>query len=212
MAFRPSDLTTEKSLLAIRLAARKIPTSTFNQWVVGLTAVLIGGYSLLPASTAAILAAKTREIADMGFGFATSILGFLIAGFTVFATITKEELFKRMAVFEEPKSRLSYLKYNFFAFMKVFIDYLSFCGLCVFIKLAAFPDGPISTVVGYLPGSDLTKLWLARIGFILITATFVYVLLLLKSFVFNTHHVVMTSLRWSMEEDEDRLKQIANDP
>jgi hypothetical protein len=212
MPFRPSDLTTEKSLLAIRLAARRIPTSAFNQFVVGITAVLIGGYSLLPGSTAAILAAKTREIAEMGFGFATSILGFLIAGFTVFATITKEDLFKRMAVFEEPKSKLSYLKYNFFAFMKVFIDYLSFCGLCVFIKLAAFPSGPISTFVSSLPGGNLTELWFARIGFLLITTTFVYVLLLLKSFVFNTHHVVMTSIRWSMEEDEDRQERITNEP
>ena len=203
MLFRPSDLTKEKSLLAIRLAARKIPSSGFNQSLVGITAVLAAIYAMLPGSSASMLASKTREIAEMGFGFATSILGFLIAGFTVFATITKEDLFKRMATIEEPRSKLSYLKYNFFAFMKVFIDYLCFCGLCVAIKFAAFTNGPASAVLSLIPGNDFTRLWFARTGFVLVSAAFVYVLLLLKSFVFNIHHVVMTALRWSMEQDED---------
>ena len=108
-----------------------------------------------------------------------------------------------MAAIEEPRSKLSYLKYNFFAFMKVFIDYLCFCGLCVAIKLAAFPNGPVTSLLLLMPGDELTRLWLARIGFVLVAAAFVYVLLLLKSFVFNIHHVVMTALRWSMEKDED---------
>jgi hypothetical protein len=192
--------------LAIRLAARKIPTSTFNQSIVGITALLAAIYVFLPTSSSAALAAKTREIAEMGFGFATSILGFLIAGFTVFATITKEDLFKRMARIEEPKSKLSYLKYNFFAFMKVFIDYLCFCGLCVAIKLGAFPNGPATSALQLLPGNETTRLWLARVGFVLVAASLVYVLLLLKSFVFNIHHIVMTALRWSMEEDEDEAE------
>ena len=204
MAFDPAELTSEKSLFKIRLAARKIPSSAFNQWVVVVTATLALAYALLPNSSAALLATKVREFAEMGFGFAASILGFLIAGFTVFATITKEQLFHKMAEFIEPTSKLSYLKYNFFAFMRVFIDYLCFCAFCLLIKLAAFPDGPISAILSYLPGTDFTKLCMARIGFVVITASTVYVLLLLKAFVFNIHHVVMTSLRWSMEEAQNK--------
>jgi hypothetical protein len=197
MEFDPEDLSREKNLLAIRIAARKVPSSRFNRACVATAAALSVVYVLLTGVATPVLAQRTRELAEMGFNFTIGILGFLIAGFTVFATITKEELFQAMAVVPHKPTGLSTLKYNLFSFMRVFIDYLCFCSYCVAVKILASPGGPLAEIVGGLPGGAVSKGWLARIGFALTITLIVYVLVVLKSFVFNVYNFVITTVQWS---------------
>lgn len=199
MEFDPDELSKEKSLLAIRMAARKIPSSRFNRGCVLAAAVLSSGYVLLTRIDPSTLAQRTRELADMGFNFTIGILGFLIAGFTVFATITKEELFQAMALVRHGPTGLSTLKYNLFAFMRVFVDYLCFCSYCVAVKIIASPGGPLSEVVGLVPGGGEAKGWMARVGFALTVTLVIYVLIVLKSFIFNVYHFVITNVQWAFE-------------
>lgn len=203
MEFRSSDLTKEKRLWQIRLQARKIPSSMFNQLIVFLTSLTLTMYAFSSPITTRSLSNQTREIAEIGFNFSASILGFLIAGFTVVATVPRQSMFHKMAEIIHDGSGLNYLKYNFFSFMRVFIDYLLFCFLCIAIRIFAFPNGPLSDLLDYLPGNEMAKRNVARIGFIILSSSMVYVLLLLKSFVFNIYHIVMTGLRWSIEEENE---------
>jgi hypothetical protein len=208
MGFDLSELSREKSLVAIRLKARQIPSSRFNVWCVVGVAILSILYVSLTRSSASVLATRTRELAEMGFNFSIGILGFLIAGFTVFATITKENLFRAMALVPRQGTGLSTLKYNLFAFMRVFIDYLLFASLCMTVKIVAAQGGALSELISLLPGSDDIRHNLSRVGFATFVTLLVYILIILKSFVFNIYGFVITTIQWSFlttppEEDPD---------
>jgi hypothetical protein len=205
--FDPSDLTQESNLWNIYWLSLKLPVSWFNlisTWILLGTLVV---HMLLSEKTTSIMAEEVRSLVDTGFNFASSILGFLIAGFTIFATLNKPDLFMTMAKIKEDKTGLSYLKYNFFTFMKVFIHYVSFITICLLIKLLASPSGTLSVSIDFLSiYIDLLKPAAIKhtivvIGFALLGAWFFYLIMLLKSFIFNVYHIVMTSVRWEFESN-----------
>jgi hypothetical protein len=153
------------------------------------------------------LAATLRKLADTGLAASTSLLGFLIAGFTVFATVTKVELFVEMARVEHEQSGESYLKYNLSAFVVVFVHYVAYLFVCMTIVVLGQSGGPVSFVVKTLaihaPQAVGPELILAICGILLVllaTWTF-YLILLLKSFVYNTYQVLVTVVRWDMEAE-----------
>ncbi len=168
-----------------------------------VSAILLSLYAFHTPKTSSQLADIVRSWADLGFSFATSILGFLIAGFTISATLNRPDLYAMMARRQQPTSGLSYLKDNFLRLIRTFIAYMLFAALCLGIKLFAFPDGPFSLLFGALPinkAVDATiKLTAARIALIWVGAQFVFVLMSLHPFVFNVYHLVVTGIRFGVE-------------
>lgn len=71
----------------------------------------------------------------MGFSFSINTLGFLIAGFTIFATISKPRMMLAMMGHTNKETGLPTLKYNFFAFMQVFIAYIVFALVYLLVVL-----------------------------------------------------------------------------
>jgi len=208
MVVQPKELLKEKSLWQIYCQTRILQsTSHFNDYATLVVVVILLTYAVLTPESAKEIAEKTREIAADGFLFATTILGFLVAGFTVFATITKPDLFVFMAKNRHRQSGLPWVKYNFFIFMEVFIIYILFAGMCIGVRLMAEPNGVITLLINNTSQPLITKLYIAKIGFILLGSIFIYTLLLLKSFIFNVYHVVMTSIRWEMEIEKEQPHQ-----
>jgi hypothetical protein len=202
--FDPSDLLKERNLWNIYWLSWKLPVSWFNLISSWFLLVILGFHMWFSEKTTSVMAEEVRSLVDTGFNFAGSILGFLIAGFTIFATLNKPDLFKAMAR-KRHKTGLSYLKYNFFTFMKVFIHYISFVATCLLIKLLASPSGTISAGIDFLNIyiSSLKivaiKHTIVAIGFALLGTWFFYLIMLLKSFIFNVYHIVMTAVRWEFE-------------
>lgn len=190
-------LEAETTLWDIRLAARTIPSSRFNRYALAVIAITASMYSCLTTSSAGSLAQRARDLADLGFNFSAGILGFLLAGFTVFATITKEELFRTMAVHVRSDSGLTSLKHNLFSFMRVFFDYLCFASMCLLVKILGSAGGPISEIVGLSPDPDNSKSVIARVVFAVIVTMFAYIMLILKSFIYNVYRFVITTIRFS---------------
>jgi hypothetical protein len=154
--------------------------------------------------------ALLKEILKLGISLVPSILGFLIAGFTVFVTITKPGVFSAMAKKEYAKSGQSYLKYNLSAFMLAFSHYVAYLGLCVFLVYFGQPNGPLIQIAKWL--SSLGTCNSSASYNALVSACAVafacwtwYLVMLLKSFIYNVYQVVVTSVRWELE-DEGRLK------
>ena len=195
--FDPKSLTEERNLWDIYLKSRRIPVSRFNQIATITVFCLLIGYVLVGQFDAATIAQKTKVIAAIGFTFSTSILGFLIAGFTIFATISKPELFMKLAQVKEDKSGLSYLKYTFFGLMKVFIFYLAFAVLTFFIQAFYEVSANISALIHRVSEEPFfVVLSLSALIFVGTATWFFHLFMLLQSFIFNIHNAVMMSVQW----------------
>ena len=136
----------------------------------------------------------------MGFSYAISILGFLIAGFTIFATLTKPDLLLRMMDKIHEDTGLTYLKYNYFVFIRVFIFYLLISALYLFGILFCGEDGFVTKLIGLIPECGIIKINLIKISYICLTTSMVFLVLLLKVFIFNIYHITMNNLRWEHYE------------
>jgi hypothetical protein len=190
--FNPSEITKEIGLLDVYKASRSnLPRNRINDFS---TLIVFSGlltYSFASHESNFILAEKVRKWSELGFSFSSGILGFLIAGFTIFATVSD-------------KSGLSYLKYNFFSLMYVFIAYLGFAMLCLLVILFGSNSGLVSIMVNLLLNSIylLTiKRCLICTGIVVLGTWFFYSIMLLQSFIFNIYHIVMTAIRWEFEKD-----------
>lgn len=203
-AVQPKELLEEKSLWQIYCLSRKLRApSRFNDYATLLAFLSLAAYVGITPESTHDLAEKAREIASDGLVYATTILGFLVAGFTVFATVTKPDLFVYMAGKRHKQSGLPWVKYNFFKFMEVFFVYVVFAGMCLGARLFAKSNGPLDMLLKHMADPAFTKLCLVKIGFVLLASLFIYTLLMLKTFIFNVYHVVMTSIRWEMEKPKE---------
>lgn len=200
-SFDASDLTSEKSLWDVYKLSRKILPSKFQVIFVLGSFLALASNSFLLASDQNIILADLRKWSEMGFSFSITILGFLIAGFTIFATLSKPKMMLAMMDHTNKETGLPTLKYNFFAFMKVFIAYISFLVLYALIVLFGQSGGFIANVVEYLPNADCVKSIVINIVYAIVGSSFIYLLLLLKSFVFNIYAIVMNMLRWEYHQD-----------
>ncbi|MCL5102957.1 MAG: hypothetical protein M1133_02420 [Armatimonadetes bacterium] len=208
--FDSSDLLKEKSLYAIWKKCRRLPRNWFNGVATVLVALLLTLHVSMGSRSISDTADEIRSICDLGVGFGASILGFLLAGFTIFATMTKPDLMIRMARRKHEGSGLSFLKYNYFALMEVFILFTCFVAMCLIGRLVLARGGGISAMIDeHTVNPALVRCWLVRVGFVFLGTAFVYLLLALKSFTFNIYHITMTGLKWEMVRDEERAERRA---
>lgn len=209
--FSSKYLFAEKSLFDIYKISRKIRPNTFNVIITSLVFLSLLIYVNYRTGTLSQVIDILRVINSDAFGFSSSILGFLVAGLAIFLTITKPEMFVLMLRANQPDTGSSYLKYNLAAFIHVFIHYLGFVGVCILFKIFCAPLGPASFFFELLPVDQAKKETIkiaAVLGFFVIFNTwFTYVLLLLKSFVYNMYHVVMTVIAFQLDE----TKQLKDD-
>jgi len=192
----PKALLEEKSLLQIYNKSRRIPFNSFNFWSTIIVVVMVAiQYCLLDISITEKLK-LVREFSVMAVGITTTVLGFLLAGFTIFATISQPDMLVAMSQHREQKSGLSFLKYNFFIFMRVFIYYMAYAVFCVFILIFAIKGGVIHYLVNISPISHEIIEWLVGFSYVVLYGGMFFLLMQLKSFIYNVYHSVMTAIRW----------------
>ena len=199
-----AELFEEKSLWAIyKQCLLRLPKSRFNTIATCMIWLFLLCDCIYFPDRYVSRVALVRSVAELGLGYGTTILGFLIAGFTIFATLSKPELFGRMQQLIHRESGLSYLKVNLFAFMEVFILYVFFLVFCLVIKLIGGAGGFLSAIFSYsfshpVGGYYLSREWFSNIAFNIFGTLAFYCLLALKSFVFNNYQAVLTSIVWSL--------------
>jgi len=195
------DLLSEKTLWDVYVASRGIPFSKLNNAVGIGVGFLCGLQSLAVTHENAV--DQLATLATLVFNTTISLLGFLLAGFTFFATVADKSLFCRMAT-EQHESGLNYLKYNLFTFMRVFIEFLILCVCSLVIVLFLSNGSGLRNLMTAAEKSSLLSAIqikvFAVVAFGIISGTFVYVLMQLKSFIFNVYHVVMTSIAWEIHK------------
>lgn len=197
--FSPKDLTKEKRLWEIYVASRRIRGSKFNNITTTIICGLLSLNAWLTPQPLSQTIEVVREFADSGLSITLSTLGFLLAGFTIFATITQPGLSLSMAEMRHPDSGLSWLKHNYFIFIRVFIYYLTFSVFCLLVLIFGHKGGLVSLLVACSPYSEHVKFAVVKLAYIALFAGSYFLIMQLKSFIFNVYHSVMTSLRWKAE-------------
>lgn len=205
-----ADLLSEKSLWAVYRQSRRIPFSRINN-VTGIIFGVLTTITSCLAANAAVVADHISAVATVSFNTSISLLGFLLAGFSFFATVADKSMFCRMAEVRHEGSGLSYLKYNFYLFMRVFYEYSVVAVISFAVMLVLQPNSGVRTFVELawkcfawpqkFAAPVALDVFLLSCCLGLLSGSFVYLLMQLKSFIFNVFHVVMTSIRWALEAE-----------
>jgi hypothetical protein len=201
--FSKEELFEEHSLLDVYRISRLTPANGLNV-AVSLTVFFVCcTYCVVVGQDQTNVLAILRQVTSDAIAFAASVLGFLIAGFTIFVT-TRPEVFLIMARIPH-KAGVSYLKYNISVFMLVFIHYLCFTIVCMVLRVFFVTNGPAELFLHSLPVTEEAARAAKNYGIAIIFTLFVtwlfYILMLLKSFIFNVYHVLMTGIALTIDDE-----------
>lgn len=192
----PKALLAEKSLWDIYKQSRKIPFNKFNVVCTLSVFILVTIQYCMLTDPLSLKLQEIRNLAFFGLTTSATILGFLLAGFTIFATISQPDLLVAMSAHRHSESQLSYLKHNFFIFIRVFIYYLAYTVGCLLILIFGIKSGLMHKIVEYFPIRYAMKEWLIGAAYVFLYAGMFYLIMQLKSFIYNVFHAVMTAIRW----------------
>lgn len=209
-SFNPEDITKEKSLLDIYRQAFFIFPGRLHISIVTSVLLCLAINAFFLEKNADILLSNLREWATFGFNFSITTLGFLVAGFTIFATLTKPKMMLAMMEHKNKKFDLPTLKYNFFVFIKVFISYISLAVIYAIVMILGQKNGFLSNFIDFLfnlcdANPYAMKVFVSKLGYALIGSSLVHLLLQLKSFIFNIYIIVMNLLRWEYYEEVNNI-------
>lgn len=213
--FTREELFAEQSLLDVYRISRLTPANGLNV-AISLTVFFVCcTYCVAVGQDQKDVLTILRQVTSDAISFTTSILGFLIAGFTIFVT-TKPEVFFIMARTPH-KTGVNYLKYNISIFILVFIHYLCFTIACMALRVFFITKGPAELFLHSLPISQEAVRVVKNAGIAVVFTIFVtwlfYILMLLKSFIFNVYHVLMTGIALTIDDDgvdNDRMDDTAD--
>lgn len=132
-----------------------------------------------------------------------TILAFLIAGFSVFATVTRPDLFHALAKVESDRSPdISELKEMFFNFMNVFVHFTSFLGFLIILSFLTVEDGVFHAHF-IEPNLDSYSVRCFLSAVVWATAVwFTVAILKLKSFVWNIYTSLRLAIVFSALDDD----------
>ena len=154
-------------------------------------AVMRSGQLDNPGLTARVV----QQWAALGANIAVAILGFLIAGFSVFATVTRPELFRILAQFRQSNRRISEFKFVFYNFMYIFAHYIFYLSVCLFIAVLYVPQSPLWYIgqIAHRVQPNIINGWVAGGGALVVSYS-AYCLLLLRSFLWNLYQAILFAI------------------
>lgn len=129
---------------------------------------------------------------DIGFVLSISVLGFLVAGFSIFASITKPKLFILLAKLPYKKSDISNFQYVFFIFLNVFSVYIILLTISLFLKIGFSENSPL-TMISYEIYNKLPNVCMLvnAIVFTVLIGLIAEAIVRLKSFTWNLYQAVI---------------------
>ena len=192
------ELFADKSLLAVYRKSRSYSENRLDRTIRIVSFMILSIISLILAtSNVDLFPIATKCIyswTGLGFTYATTILGFLVAGFTIFSTMTRTEVFIALSRSPHETLGVSQLKFVFYSFLKVFILHIVLIFSCVAITmlkdaagiyLSIFTDARFVIVVKKVAVSFI----MPSLGYLMIST-----LLHLKTFVWNLYQSIIIAV------------------
>ena len=198
-----ASLTNEKSLWHLYLVYRqnqKIGYFNFY-FTLGISFILFI-FTSLNDSTIDEWKIIIKEFSDFSVQIVASILGFLIAGYTIFLTLIKSKHVKLLNAALDPENNLPIFKSCNLAFVNVFIQYLAYFVVGLLIKTLNISGNRFHELCIFCFDEQITQVIFKTVYFILALWTIVLGLYL-KSFVFNIYISAMILFSLDMDDPED---------
>jgi hypothetical protein len=205
------EIFAQKSLWEVYRTSRsalprpRINTQIFWTFVAIVAAFLVfllvdGGENFTDQDAVSFL----HSAAGQGTSLAIGILGFLVAGFAIFASVTRAELFITLAKIpykrDGVETGINRLQFVFFNFINVFTVYIGLLALCLAIVVLFADRSPLLVVASNtVPAHPLVPV--LAVGFItgLLIMSLVTAILKLKSFVWNLYQTVLVTIATEAE-------------
>lgn len=194
-----AELFQDKSLLAVYRHSTSYAENRFDKWVkIGSAAVLVLLAIDIFVSNGDRYATAVKSISSwtaIGFNYSVTILGFLVAGFTIFATMTKVEIFIALTVTRHKTENVSHIKFIFYSFIRVFINHIALLFACVIITMMR-DASPI--YLGLVSSNEPSIISIKKAAVIVIFPILGYLvinaMLQLKTFVWNLYQSVIVAI------------------
>ena len=164
--------------------------------------LLLGGGGVFLARTAFdqlklpwLTATIVQQWANFGASFSVAILGFLIAGFSVFATVTRPSVFHVLAKFRQSNRNISEFKFVFYNFLYVFAHYVTYLAGCMAVVFAFTKQSPV-WFMAYLiwkRNPQWVDIATALVGVIVVSYS-LFLMLLLRSFLWNLYQGLLFAI------------------
>lgn len=127
--------------------------------------------------------------------FAAAILGFLIAGFSIFATMTEKRLFHDLSKIKSNGRKISDFKFIFYNFLYVFIQYLIYLGISLVVCFMFVEGSPVWFAASLIPQSFEVEVKFAALTFAVTFGVYsLYALLLLRSFIWSMYQSLLVAI------------------
>lgn len=200
----PKDITAEGSVREIWRAAKKLPEPLSNKVALSVALLVLILYAMLSDQDASHFASQTRNLSEAGFRFSTIVLGFLMAGMSMFSGLVRSDYAKDLSRIENEDYGLSFLKVMLLSLMKPFLYFLFAAFLFFGMSVVAQSDGPGVEFMIAIKADGWQKDIASRASFTIVAGLHVLLLLALKSFVFNIYKSITAAVRYEVETSENK--------
>ena len=163
--------------------------------VFGMTIGTLSTFSWEFTASAGVIAAILQDWSIVAAGFAAAILGFLIAGFSIFATMTEKSLFHDLAQIKSNGRSISDFKFVFYNFLYVFIHYLFYMAMSLFVCFMFVPASPIWFAWSLVSDIDPYLARFCTLCFAIFFGSYsLYAVLLLRSFIWSMYQSLLIAI------------------
>jgi len=200
-----ADLFAERSLWKIYLKSGSVYQNRFNCITLIVVSVALTAFSIFdlahePSSDRIDLRAIFSTWANVGLSYAATILGFLVAGFSVVVAALNTETAVLLRRIHRPGQDLDELRLMFVNFVSIFAPYTAFIFWCVLYLVGGSPNGPMEFAWRMMHG---VREWLpfavSHALFVVWGVWFLVLVLKMKSFIYNLYQTLLLGLADSME-------------
>jgi hypothetical protein len=186
------ELLAENNLYEVYLSSRKIPFSKLNRNL--LVLFTLTSLTLTLNIDSENLAKIILSVASDLISVVLTVLGFLIAGYTIFCSVMNHSLSMGLYNSETRPHGFSQLKYSHLLFIRVFFYYLIYTFFLILITF--FSNVQFLNTLTSVSSVQIEYVFYV-VNYIIFNILFIgviFLLLQLASFTFNIYHSVMTSI------------------
>ncbi|MBB4840621.1 hypothetical protein HNP52_003713 [Sphingomonas kyeonggiensis] len=204
------DLVKEKSLWQVYRASTKLTKSKFNQYTYLVLFVINGFISANWAINVQCDQAYKAVLlaSDIGFNLSVQILGFLIGGFAIFATVTDHKLMIKLATVPMGGEGISVFKNVFFNFLSVFYIFLITLSVSVVVKIVGGVELFKININFSSDGLNIIKTLVNCFSFFIVSGLVAFSIIRLKSFIWNIYQAFITFLAVSELMDKEKERKL----
>ncbi|WP_249554518.1 hypothetical protein [Shewanella sp. 8A] len=195
------EITSLNGFAKLYRKTREIKTSPLLIKSFFIALALITALNFDVNTEANLIASKIVEYSENLINWGVSILGFILAGYSIYATLTDKKLNLALAMVKHPNYDMSYLMYTHLVFIKVIIEITVICVITFFAKITF--DSFSTQLLIKNHDSTILLNYLLIFTLSIIQSLLNLILMICLVFIYNVYHSIMTSIRWFAENQEE---------